>query len=98
MYKLSLALVLTTIPIPALAQVGDQRDLLVRDRTGKVIERLEPGSYDTWTRRDSRGNFQDTAETDRSGRTILRAPGGRVQGTVEPTPGYRSPSPSSRER
>lgn len=89
MCKIAFALVCTAFTLPALAQVGDQRDLLVRDRTGKVIERLEPGRFDTWVRRDSRGNYQGTAETDRTGRTILRAPGGRVQGTIEPAPGYR---------
>lgn len=83
-------LLLTTLAAPALAQVGDNRDLMVRDRTGKVVERLEPQRGETWTRRGAGGRYEGTAEVDRSGRVILRAPGGRVEGTVEPAPGYRS--------
>lgn len=91
-----LVLTLLALVAPALAQVGDQRDLLVRDRSGRVIERLEPGRYDTWARRDSRGNYLGSAETDRTGRVILKAPGGRVQGTVEPAPGQSRDIPTRR--
>lgn len=37
--------------------------------------------------RMSAGNYLGTAESNRYGDTILRAPGGRVQGTIEPAPG-----------
>lgn len=90
MPKPAFALILLTITAPALSQVGDQRDLLVRDREGKVVERLEPQRGEVWTRRGPGGSYQGTAEVDRTGRVILRAPGGKVEGTVEAAPGYRS--------
>lgn len=83
---------LTSFATPVLAQVGEQRDVLVRDRTGKVIERLKPQRGEVWTRRGPNGNYQGTAETDRTGRIILRAPGGKIEGTVEPAPGHRPPT------
>lgn len=91
MRSITLALILSALASPAFAQVGDQRDLLVRDRSGRVMERLEPQRDGVYVRRDSRGNYLGTIETDRTGSAILRAPGGRVQGTAELRP---EPPPS----
>lgn len=91
MRRVIFALLTLMASCPAQAQVGDQRDLVVRDRSGKVIERLEPGRFDTWVRRDRHGNYLGTAEVNRYGDVILHAPGGRVEGTVELAPGSRAP-------
>lgn len=80
---IAIAMILLTLASPAYSQVGDQRDLLVRDRTGRVVERLEPQRNGFYVRRDSRGNYLGTVETNRYGDAILRAPGGRVEGAVE---------------
>lgn len=82
----TLAFLAAIVSGPALAQVGDSREVIVRDRSGRVVERLEPGRFDTLTRRDAHGNYLGTVETDRTGRMILKSPGGRHEGTADPLP------------
>lgn len=79
-----LAMITLLIAAPALAQQAPPAAIITRDVKGKTtVESLGPERYGAHVRRDAWGTYRGTAEVNRYGDVILRAPGGRVEGTAK---------------